>query len=301
MRRIYCLLILILPTLCFGQINDWKRYRYEVILPIGVTNFLGDLGGANQIGTHYFRDLELSQTNFSVGLGLRYRMTERLSIKGMFLYGTVSGADNLTQEPSRQNRNLSFRSRIYEISGNFEAAFIKDKGGHRYKLHNIVGQKSFEMYSYVFIGLGLFHFNPQALYNGTWYDLQPLGTEGQGIDPNLKPYSLWQISIPIGIGFKYNFDKRWGLGIEFGIRKTFTDYIDDVSTNYYDPKKIEEAYGYVAGKLSNRTGELGLAGHPTWTAPGEIRGNPNYKDSYMFLMLNVNYKLKQKVAKTFQI
>ena len=148
---------------------------------------------------------------------------------------------------------------------------------------------------YIFTGVSVFHINPKAKLNGTWYDLQPLGTEGQGIDPSQKPYSLWQFSIPIGIGFKYAFDKQWGIGLEYGIRKTFTDYIDDVSTNYYVP----DANGPIAVGLANRTGELGPFGHKEWVRPGDQRGQPLYKDSYMFLMINVNYKIKKKKTNNF--
>ncbi len=298
MRKIYILLFIILPLFGHSQTNDWRRYRYEIVGSLGVSNFLGDLGGANQIGTHYFRDLEFSETRFAGGLGLRYKISPRLSMKYSFTYGTVSGSDALTAEPARHNRNLSFRSRIYELSANFEAAFLKDRGGHRYKLHNVVGDKAYEIYSYVFIGLGFFHFNPQAMYlDGKWYDLQPLGTEGQNVDASMKPYSLWQFSIPIGIGFKYAFDKQWGIGLEYGIRKTFTDYIDDVSTNYYSPALLKEANGNIAAALANRTGEIG--GNQSWVAPGQQRGQPSYKDAYMFLMFNVNYKLKKKRSNNF--
>jgi hypothetical protein len=277
--------------------NDWKRYRYEIIVNLGVSNFLGDLGGANQIGTHYFRDLEFSETRFAGGIGLRYKFSPRLAMRYNFTYGTVAGDDALTLDPARHNRNLSFRSRIYELSANFEAAFLKDKGGHKYKLHNIVGDKGYEMYSYLFIGLGFFHYNPQAMYAGRWYDLQPLGTEGEGIAPGVPLYSLWQFSIPIGIGFKYSFDKQWGMGLEYGIRKTFTDYIDDVSTNYYSPAAILEANGPVAAALANRTGEIN--GNQSWVLPGQQRGQPAYKDSYMFLMININYKIKRKHSNNF--
>ncbi len=292
MRKIYLLLLLIIPLISSAQTNDWRRYRYEIILNAGVSNFLGDLGGANQIGTHYFRDLEFSETRFACGIGLRYKISPRLAMKYNFTYGTVAGNDALTSDPARQNRNLSFRSRIYELSGNFEAAFLKDRGGHRYKLHNVVGDKAYEIYSYVFIGLAFYHYNPQAMYiDGRWYDLQPLGTEGQNVDPSQKPYSLWQFSIPLGIGFKYAFDKQWGIGLEYGIRKTFTDYIDDVSTNY----AIVD--GAIPGHLANRTDEI--KGNLSWVRPGDQRGQPLYKDSYMFLMVNINYKIKKKRQNNF--
>ena len=74
-----------------------------------------------------------------------------------------------------------------------------------------------------------------------------------------------------------------------------------MSTTYYDPVKIAAAYGQTAALLSNRTYLLGSEGNPTWTAPGQQRGQPLYTDSYMFLMFTINYKLKSGHQKYFQI
>ena len=302
MRKIVSAFLVLIPLLSFGQIDEWKNYRYEINAQLGASNFLGDLGGANQIGTHYFRDFQFAETRFSMGAGLRYRMTEYFSLRGEFTYGTVAGDDALTQYAPRHYRNLSFRSRIYELAAILEGSFIKEKGGHKYRLHNIVGEKSYEFSAYGFLGLGFFHFNPQAQYMGSWVDLQPLGTEGEGIDPAKKKYSLYQFAIPIGIGVKYTIDAHWGFGLEYGIRKTFTDYIDDVSTTYYDPAKLAAAYGPMAAILANRTNQIthdpAIA---SWYTPGAQRGQPLYTDSYMFLMVTINYKLKTGNRKFFQI
>ena len=56
--------------------SRWKAYRYEWSAGIGASNFLGDLGGANQIGTNGFKDLELSLTRPSFTVGLKYKLTE---------------------------------------------------------------------------------------------------------------------------------------------------------------------------------------------------------------------------------
>ena len=74
---------------------------------------------------------------------------------------------------------------------------------------------------------------------GEWTALEPLGTEGQyatllETDANfgIKPYSLWQIAIPIGIGLRYRLADALDLSVDFAVRILFTDYIDDVSSNY---------------------------------------------------------------------
>ena len=62
MRNLVILLftIILLPTLSSAQ--KWKRNRVEYSFGIGATNFLGDLGGADQVGTNGLRDFELSMT-----------------------------------------------------------------------------------------------------------------------------------------------------------------------------------------------------------------------------------------------
>ncbi len=100
---------------------------------------------------------------------------------------------------------------------------------------------------YVFAGFGVYHFNPQgsltdANGNVTWYDLKPLRTEGEGMAqyPNRKEYSLTQFNVPMGAGIKYFLSHKTTIGLEVSYRQTFTDYIDDVSTNYIDPKYFDK-------------------------------------------------------------
>ena len=292
MKKLLLLVLIpfVLPSGTMAQ--RWKSLRYEISYGLGATNFLGDLGGSNQIGTHYFKDLNWSETGLVLHGGLRYKMTEYMSTKANLFIGYVSGDDQNSTETFRHNRNLSFRSTIIELSGQFEISYMKEKLGHRYRLKGIKGNTKLDVYPYFFVGLGLFYFNPQAKLNGTYYDLQPLGTEGQGILPTRDTYSRLQVAIPIGLGLKKTFTGRWGMSLEYGIRKTFTDYIDDVSTTYVDPSLFPP--GSVAGALSNRALAKDIPTDPLFgsSAPNQQRGDPRYTDSYMFMVVSVTYKLK---------
>jgi hypothetical protein len=292
------ILLVFMTLLQETQAQRWKSYRYELQVGLGMTNFLGELGGADQIGTNYFRDLEFSQTRQAASIGLRYKINEFFAARTNFFYGMVSGNDNLTEEEFRNYRNLSFRSNIFEWSNVFEASFMREQLGHRYRLKGVKGQRAFEVYTYGFVGFGFFYFNPQGYFpeKESWVDLRPLGTEGQGLVPTRKKYSLFQFCIPIGLGFKYSINRTWGFGVEYGIRKTFTDYIDDVSTTYFDPKIIRTQYGSTAEFFSNRGNNddpySPTASKPGTTRAGQQRGDPRDHDSYMFLTFSVNYKLK---------
>ena len=291
MKKILLLLFAtLLLTSSISQAQRWKRQRYEFSMGAGISNFLGELGGANQIGTHYFRDLEWSMTRLAASVGLRYKLSNYFALNSHLTYGRVSGDDKLTTEPFRNRRNLNFFSDIYELNINFEGAFQQEQIGHRYRLRKVRGLRGYEIYTYAFAGVGVFYFDPKTRINGTVVELQPLGTEGQGLIASRKKYSLVQFCIPLGIGFKYTIDRSWGLGLELGIRKTFTDYIDDVSTTYFDFDHYGIAKDDMVYQVADRHIPDGV--HDNAFGAGQQRGDPRNKDSYMFGIFSINYKLK---------
>ncbi|HBF87802.1 MAG TPA: hypothetical protein DDX39_04090 [Bacteroidales bacterium] len=272
----------------------WKQNRYEIIYGLGATNFLGELGGADQIGTNFVRDFEVSMTRPLGSIGLRYKLMEKVSATTKFSYGILKGDDKTTEQVHRKNRNLHFRSPIAEFSMRGEFEIIKESEGHRYTLRKVRGLKGFKSNIYVFAGIAGFYFNPKAQYEGKWYALQPLCTEGQGIVPTRKPYSRIQVAFPLGIGLKYGLDRKWSIGVEYGVRKTLTDYIDDVSTTYIDKEILRAEKGDIAAYLSDPSlgYNEGTVGEPNWTGANQQRGDSFDKDAYMFLEVTLTYKLK---------
>lgn len=272
----------------------------EFIVGLGAANFLGELGGANQIGTNFVKDFEFSMTRPSAAVGVRYKFHNRFAVKGGFYYQLVSGNDNLTKEPFRNNRNLHFRSSIYELSAQIEVFLTKEKVGSRYKIKNAKGAKSFDFQAYAFLGVGGFFYNPKAKYNGEWQTLHKLHTEGQGLPGGPKQYKRVSFCIPYGLGGSTKLTNDFRIGLEIGIRKTFTDYIDDVSGVYYDNAKIVGSYGAVAGQaadpsLFNMPAELGGDTAGGWqSAPGEQRGDVKDKDAFMFINVTLSYKIPKK-------
>jgi len=267
--------------------THWKKIRHEAIVGFGATSFLGELGGANQIGTHFIRDFEFKSTKGLFEVGYRYKLEEDWAIKGAIWYGWVSGADSLTQEIHRRNRDLSFRSPIVELTANIEYSIINERYGHRYDLRRIKGKKNTPNL-YVFTGVSAFYFNPKAKYtDGEWYALQPLGTEGQGRVPTREKYSRIAMAIPAGIGMNYMLDRNWGIGAELGFRYTFTDYMDDVSTTYVDRNLFND--DPIAQYFHDPT-------NGTWVGAGTLnqRGDDHYNDFYMFLSVNASYKIRPR-------
>lgn len=283
------LLLVILIGASFGaDAQRWKRYRWETVYGIGVSNFLGELGGADQVGTDYMKDLEMRTTRPSLMAGIRFKHTQQLASKVTLTWGMVAGDDALTKEPIRNARSLNFRSHIIELGYNFEFYLRKEKNGHRFKLRGVRGLKNIGLYPYGFFGISAFYFQPYGKVDGDWINLRNLSTEGQGLSPSRADrYSQVAIAIPLGVGIKWAVDRRWLIGLEYGLRKTFTDYIDDVSTTYYPNDEIVNFYGPDAGLAADPTG-----GDWIGSASYQQRGDPTDNDSFMFLLINASYRLK---------
>lgn len=275
----------------FRQSSYWKTHRQELEFGFGVSNFLGELGGRNQIGSPFVWDLELSKTRPAASIGYRYYIARKMALRGRLTYGVLAGNDNLTTEPYRMNRNLSFKSEIYEASLVYELHLYREELGHIYDLRGVKGTKSSRVGLYLFIGIGGFYFDPKAQFNNTFVRLKPLGTEGQGLPNGADEYNNLQMCVPMGVGLRKALSKAWSVGLELQYTKTFTDYIDDVSGVYYDNAAIGAAYGPEAAFLANPS--LGTLppeyGNPT--AEGAERGDPDDLDAYIFVKAKVEYKL----------
>lgn len=259
----------------------------------GISNFLGELGGRNQIGSPFLWDLELSQTRPALHVDYRYYVAQKMAIRARATYGILAGNDNLTTEPFRQNRNLSFKTDIYEFSLAYELHFYREELGHVYDLRGVQGTKSSRVGLYLFGGIGGFYFDPKAQFENTVVRLKPLGTEGQGLPGGPEAYSNFDWCIPMGVGIRKAFSKHLSAGLELQYTKTFTDYIDDVSTNYYDNATLLAAHGEIAAYLADPSLDLpaviAFGGDPT--ATGQQRGDPEDLDAYLFMKVQVHYKL----------
>ncbi|HRH39528.1 MAG TPA: DUF6089 family protein, partial [Flavobacteriales bacterium] len=172
---------------------------------IGACYYIGDLNPYK----HYPKDTKLAG-----GVVFRYNFNDRYAMRLQGLYGTLQAYDSNSDDPLQQLRNLSFRATLFEVSGLFEINFFK----YRSK-----GKDGRNYTPFVFAGLAYFHASPQAQFDDTWYDLQPLGTEGQGTTSRGgEPYAVDHLSVPFGMGFK------WCLGridfqLEWGMRRSNTD------------------------------------------------------------------------------
>ncbi len=218
-------------------------------------------------------------TNGVVGFTLNYEATDNLFVRAGVAYTIVGGADVYNDKVGIKNRNLSFETKILEFSAMGE-----------YNLLNLYDNR---YTPYAFAGLAVYTFNPYD-YNlaGQKTFLKPLSTEGQGLSgyPDIKPYNLTQLAIPIGGGVKFALNDDLRIGVEVGLRYLFTDYLDDVSNNYIDQADLLAAKGQLAVDMSYRGDEI-TGGNLIYPAKGAQRGSPKAKDYYYFAGLHLTYRL----------
>ena len=240
--------------------------------------------------TSYFGDLSASPGKFSTdyigamvpdGLGLTYSkvMYPGIFFRGGFNWGNIKGEDyrdeskvdgNDPSDRGRYARNYHFKNSILELSAGFEADLIPSNSGARGR---------FPVNPYVFVGVAGFYHNPKAKAPATdqagndtgkgrqWVALHPLKT-------GTEDYSKFQLAVPIGLGSKFKVSRYFDVNLEFGLRYTFFDYLDDVGGNYRDLASFDDP---LARAMSERGGETSalLSNKPRTLSTYETRNNGN--------------------------
>lgn len=264
---------------------------------------------------HYSGDL--TQTQFmesrtlrpNIGLITRYTPKELLTFRLSANYGNLVGDDRWYETAGdTTNRNLHFRSQLWDLTAAFEI-----------NLNRVDMRKPTAVIPYIFGGISIFRFNPQAQFNfdslspiaqlygddymslrnrdKEWIDLQPLSTEGQETTEynERTRYALTQIAIPLGLGIKFKVNQNWVIGLEYGLRYTFTDYLDDVSTSYVEPDRLRSERGVMGAAMSYRG--------PNEITPefeGTKRGSGNSRDLYGIFGIQITYRIYNLRPNCFQ-
>ena len=246
--------------------------RSQVGLMGGGMTYIGDLNDQSMFG----------KPNLAGGIIARLNLDTRWSLAIGGSYGRVEGGN----PDVIVRRNLSFRSPVLE--GYLRAEFNFFPYG--------IGSATLKTATpYLFCGVGAFKFNPMALYIdpasglSEWYELQPLGTEGQGSKeyPDRVKYQLFKLCMPFGVGYRWRLSRNAHLTVEYGWRKTWTDYLDDVSTTYVGASVLGGGTeGGMAAILADRSGEV----EPGYVnAPGIKRGDDSLNDWYSFFNVSISF------------
>ncbi|NOS92492.1 MAG: outer membrane beta-barrel protein [Cyclobacteriaceae bacterium] len=258
MTRFYILVVIFVMAFTSASAQSFYALRRErsIILTAGLgsSTYFGDLTNPKK----------LISTDPSINVGLQYYITKRIALRTELNWFTISGDDKDADEKGRIRRNLSFSSSNLELSA-VGIINLYSNGNRFYR------RPAFNVYA--FGGFAFLYMNPKTKHNGEWVALQPLQTEGVS-------YSLVQPIVPYGLGFRLKVSPLFNVSFEGGWRKSFTDYLDDVST----------VYPAVIPFLSDRGQEIGYP-----AKPGGIRGNPTNDDAYMLFNVKVEYYLPWQI------
>ena len=191
--------------------------KHEVGVGIGGFNYTGDL----------VRDFAVRHTRPGLGILYRNNINDHLSLRGALHGGWIAGSDKPPYDALAQQRDTAFSTSIAELSAVMEYHFLDWKSNIRL----------LRWTPYFFIGAGVSF----------------LGRH----EEQTESYSRTQPVIPFGIGFKYMVTPVWVLALEGGVRKTFTDHIDNISggdpsvRNFeYGNRYTDDWYYYVGVSLS---------------------------------------------------
>ncbi len=245
--------VLSILLLTIGQASIAQK-GHEIGGWLGTSLYTGDLNPT----------VNIDNPGLAGGITFKYNYDARLSLRAGLSYANVSASDAGSSNNFQRNRNLSFESSIWDLTMGVEFNFLP-------LVHSSVDER---YTPFVFGGINVFRYNPQAELNGVTYDLSPLGTEGQEIGGE---YFLMSGGFVLGGGFKWAMGNDTYLAIEASTRLLFTDYLDDVSTVYPDLDRLEVVRGSEARQLSDRSLLDGIG------EQGRQRGDSKENDIYTFI------------------
>lgn len=241
----------------------------ELGIAVGISSYHGDLNPGNR----------LAKSRPTLSLLYRHRLNDYVMVRGAVSFGMLAAADSVSKNTYQQYRNLSFRSNVFEVSGQFDWHFKRF----------VIGDIKHYLTPYLTSGISVFYFNPKAKLGDEVYKLRDYGTEGQLSDfTGRKKYKLFQPAIILGGGIKYWAFDKYSFFVEAAYRTTFTDYLDDVSKTYVNPALLGDP---VTRALSDRSPEVGV--EPIGVE-GKQRGDSSTRDGYLFITAGITYTIQKK-------
>jgi Domain of unknown function (DUF6089) len=254
----------LLLFLCGSVMTTYAQRGWEVGGSVGASHYFGDLN----------TNFQLKLPGVSAGVMARRNFNERIGAKLGFNYANVGGDDALSRNDFEFKRNLNFKSMILEGVFLLEFNFLPYLHGSRDNFYT----------PYLFGGANVFYFNPRTKYEGKTYDLRSYGTEGQFYGDE---YYAIQGGLAYGAGFKIDLNYYWSLNFDVSMRRLYTDYLDDVSTNYPDMRDLEKIRGKVSVELSDRS--LPDAEGIKLGQRNRQRGDSNNADAYGMFHVGLVY------------
>lgn len=287
--------ILLTLFLLSGSLVGFSQ-KIEIGASIYGAQYNGDLrqGYSKSVGFGSFFGETMDYLKYGGGPMFRINYSSKFALRGSLNYAYLVGSDKFSADDEngkgRKLRNLDFHTNILQLSAVGEYNFFSFGWGRYLK----------KFTPFVMGGVSMFHFNPKTEYKGQTYELQPLGTEGQGLIqyPDKNKYALTQFALPVGGGFKFALSKSLRLTLEYMHNFSSTDYLDDVSGSYADYDLLYANNGPISANLGDRRNEINPA--LPKIKEGQVRGNPKKKDSFIYTGFTLSYVLFENNCPSFK-
>jgi len=197
----------------------------------------------------------------AAGLVARFNHNQRLSTRAIATYTILRGSDRSTEQTYR---NILGRANHPTVYYEFETSVVELSLQGEF---NLLSFKQGDMVTratpFLFAGIGGIWFSPDPMeFSNGGDQREPTGGDHWHPDDD-QGYSAIALAGILGLGVKYNLSKRLVASMEFGLRITGTDYIDEVSqkgnpdqTDWYSFTGLTITYGF-DGYRSFRSGGVG--------------------------------------------
>ena len=267
MYRKFRFLLILSCLAVFGQakaqFDDPKTL--EVGPHVGVSYYMGDINPM----------LPFAQSQLQYGGLVRFNYDTRWTFRFDYSRATVTASDEKIKW--RPERGLNFTSIINDFSLTAEFNFLEYYTGNPKK----------NVSPYIFGGISVFQYTAFANVGDELIDLSNYATEA--LDPNAKWYekmfgktSSIGVSIPFGVGVKFSLSRHMSATVEWRMQKTFTDYLDDVSTVYPEQHAV---YTFEDGSTYDLTDPSNIN-----FIAGQQRGNSAFNDWFGMARVSLTWK-----------
>jgi hypothetical protein len=244
----------------FQKIEAPLKSRIEIGLLTGGSVFLGTISNK---GSVFSNDI-----NMLMGININYTIYSNLSAGLNIESFKLSNSDAKSNNNDQLARGMSFSTSMLGISPSINYDFVDNR----------LYTKARRIRPSIGLGLDIVSFSPTGIYNGTVYNLQPLGTGGQYSDSTKKPYSLLTFGYFLNFKVKYQINRFNSVGFHMSYHWSLSPYLDDVGPDPYPTV----ASILNSKKITNKDAAIYFSNPTSRYVVGQYRNSPDpASDKYL--------------------
>ena len=253
----------------FQKIETPFKSRLEAGVLTGGSIFLGTISKKGSLSGN--------NKNMLLGLHVNYILYSNISVGLSIESFKLSNADTKSNNNEQLARGMSFSTSMLSISPSINYDFVDNR----------LYSKAKKIKPSIGLGLDIVSFNPTGIYNGTKYNLQPLGTGGQYSDSTKKPYSKLTLGYFLNFKVKYQIDRFNSVGLHMSYHVSMSKYLDDVGPDAYP-----SITSLLKSNITNKDAAIYFSNPTSRNVVGQYRNSPDgANDSYFNFGIYYSRKL----------